>query len=58
MAQRRDCQVNIVLIQTASLLYILASPISISLFFYAYWDIRFLPLLVISVAFNWLWSKW
>ena len=32
--------------------------ISASLVFYAYWDLRFLPLLVISVAFNWFCSKW
>jgi D-alanyl-lipoteichoic acid acyltransferase DltB (MBOAT superfamily) len=32
--------------------------ISASLFFYAYWDLRFLPLLVISVTFNWFCSKW
>ncbi len=32
--------------------------ISASLVFYAYWDLRFLPLLVISVSFNWFCSKW
>ena len=25
-----------------------------SLIFYAYWDIRFLPLLLVSIIFNWL----
>ncbi|MGB7919445.1 MAG: MBOAT family protein, partial [Desulfobacterales bacterium] len=28
--------------------------ISASLFFYAYWDLRFLPLLIVSVMLNWL----
>jgi len=31
--------------------------ISASLFFYAYWDLRFLPLLVVSVMLNWFCSK-
>jgi alginate O-acetyltransferase complex protein AlgI len=31
--------------------------ISASLFFYAYWDLRFLPLLIVSVTLNWLFAK-
>ena len=31
--------------------------ISASLFFYAYWDLRFLPLLIVSVMLNWLCSQ-
>ena len=31
--------------------------ISASLIFYAYWDLRFLPLLIISVVINWFCSK-
>ena len=31
--------------------------ISASLIFYAYWDLRFLPLLIFSVVINWICSK-
>jgi alginate O-acetyltransferase complex protein AlgI len=32
--------------------------IALSLFFYGYWDVRFLPLLIGSILINWLAAKW
>ena len=57
----------LVFLPAAIIIYALADPhprlrmpvlIALSLVFYAYWDVRFLPLLVASVLVNWLAAKW
>jgi D-alanyl-lipoteichoic acid acyltransferase DltB (MBOAT superfamily) len=57
----------LVFLPAALIIYALADPhprlrmpvlIALSLVFYAYWDVRFLPLLVASILVNWLAAKW
>jgi len=57
----------LVFLPAALIIYALADPhprlrmpvvILLSLIFYAYWDVRFLPLLVASILVNWLAAKW
>ena len=57
----------LVFLPAALVIYALADPyprarmpvlIALSLVFYAYWDVRFLPLLVASILINWLAAKW
>jgi len=57
----------LVFLPCAIIVYALADPyprlrmpvlIALSLFFYGYWDVRFLPLLIGSILINWLAAKW
>jgi hypothetical protein len=57
----------LVFLPAALVIYALADPhprlrmpvlILLSLVFYGYWDVRFLPLLVGSILINWLAAKW
>ncbi len=57
----------LVFLPAALIIYRLADPyprarmpvlIALSLVFYGYWDVRFLPLLIVSILANWLAAKW
>ena len=57
----------LVFLPAALIIYALADPyprarmpvlLALSLVFYGYWDVRFLPLLVASILVNWLAAKW
>jgi len=57
----------LVFLPAALVIYALADPyprarmpvlLALSLVFYGYWDVRFLPLLIGSILVNWLAAKW
>ena len=57
----------LVFLPAALIIYALADPyprarmpvlLALSLVFYGYWDVRFLPLLIASILVNWLAAKW
>jgi D-alanyl-lipoteichoic acid acyltransferase DltB (MBOAT superfamily) len=57
----------LVFLPAAIIIYALADPhprlrmpvvIALSLVFYAYWDVRFLPLLIGSILINWMAAQW
>ena len=57
----------LVFLPAALVIYALADPyprarmpvlLALSLVFYGYWDVRFLPLMVASILMNWLAAKW
>ena len=57
----------LVFLPCALIVYALADPyprprmpvlLALSLVFYGYWDVRFLPLLIASILVNWLAAKW
>jgi D-alanyl-lipoteichoic acid acyltransferase DltB (MBOAT superfamily) len=57
----------LVFLPAALVIYALADPyprarmpvvLALSLVFYGYWDVRFVPLLIASILVNWLAAKW